>query len=111
MIKHRPPSSAVRCLLLFSLLLIPFVFAQAQSATATLSGTVVDQNNAVVPGAAITVTNTATGLKRAAVTNDEGYFTIPLLPPSSYVVRTKHSGFSPLPISHVVLNVGDQHAF
>src|SRR5260370_36475061 len=38
--------------------------AFGQSATATLSGTVVDQNNAIVQGAAITVTNTATGLKR-----------------------------------------------
>jgi len=86
------------------------VFAQAQSATATLSGTVVDQNNAVVPGAAITVTNTATGLKRETATNDEGHFTIPLLPPSSYVVRAEHSGFSPIQIPSVVLNVGDQKA-
>ena len=110
MTKHRPPSSAIRCLLLFVLLLFPCVFAQAQSATATLSGTVVDQNNAVVPGAMITVTNTATGLKRETTTNDEGYFTIPLLPPSSYVVRAEHSGFSPIQIPSVVLNVGDQKA-
>src|SRR5260370_16375736 len=108
MIKHRPPSSAVRCLLLFSLLLIPFVFVQAQSATATLSGTVVDQNNAVVPGAAITITNTATGLKRETATNDAGYFTIPLLPPSSYVVRAEHARFSPINIPTALLNVGHQ---
>src|SRR5260370_25932946 len=104
MIKHRPPSSAVRCLLLFSLLLIPFVFAQAQSTTATLSGTVVDQNNTVVPGAVITVTNTATGLKRETTTNDEGYFTIPSLPPSSYVVLAEHSCCSPIQLPSPLLN-------
>ena len=57
--------------------------AHGQSTSATLSGTVEDQNRAVVPGATVTAENKITGLKRRAITNGEGYFTIPLLPPSA----------------------------
>jgi len=64
----------------------------------------------VVPGATVTAENKATGLKRQATTNDEGQFTIPLLPPSTYTVTAQAGGFSPVQISNVVLNVGDQKA-
>jgi len=81
--------------------------AFAQSASATLSGTVTDQNGAVVPSAEITIINKATGLQRQATTNDQGDFTVPLLPPSNYTVRAQHSGFAPVEFPNVVLNVGD----
>jgi hypothetical protein len=82
--------------------------ALGQSASATLSGTVEDQNSAVVPGATITAENKATGLKRQAITNEEGSFTIPLLPPSRYTVTAQAQGFAPVQIDNVVLNVNDQ---
>lgn len=108
MISHRP--FALRSLLvLFALCALPFA-TYAQTATATLSGTVVDQNGAVVPGTDVTIINTGTGLQRQVTTNDEGYFTVPLLPPSTYSVRAQHTGFSPVEIQNVVLNVGDQKA-
>ncbi len=84
--------------------------AHGQSTSATLSGTVEDQNRAVVPGATVTAENKITGLKRRAITNGEGYFTIPLLPPSAYSVTAQAEGFSPVQVSNVVLNVGDQKA-
>ena len=103
-----------RCLLLTCVVLIAHdslrITAFAQSSSATLSGTVVDQNGAVLPSAEVTIINTATGLQRKATTNDEGYFTMPLLPPSTYSVRALHTGFSPIEIPNVVLNVGDQKA-
>ena len=99
-----------RGLLLFALCTLPFALANAQSATATLSGTVVDQNGAVVAGASITITNTATGLSRQTTTNDEGSFTVPLLQPSTYTVSAEREGFAPLRVENVVLNVGDQKA-
>jgi len=107
--QHSP--FALRSLLLASVLLalcaLPFA-AHAQTATATLSGTVVDQNGAVVPDAAITVENIGTALKREATTNDEGYFTVPLLPPAIYSVTAQRAGFMVLRLEKVVLNVGDQ---
>jgi len=82
--------------------------ALGQSATATLSGTVEDQNGAVVPGASITVLNTATSLRRQATTSTEGSFTIPLLPPGTYALTAEREGFAPVKVPNVVLNVGDQ---
>src|SRR5260370_42568500 len=82
----------------------------AQSSTATLSGTVEDQNGAIVPGAAVTLVNRATGLQRETMTNDQGSFTIPLLQPSTYSVTVRREGFAPAQIQNVVLNVGDLKA-
>jgi hypothetical protein len=98
------PTILVFLLSAFSLL--PSAFAQ--SATATLSGTVEDTNGAVIPGVAITVTNTATALQRKTATNDTGYFIVPLLPPGTFIVRAERDGFAPVETQNVVLNVGDQ---
>ncbi len=107
----RNPKSAIRnALLLFALCALPFASAHAQSTSATLSGTISDQNGAAIPGVAVTVTNVATRLKREAVTNDEGYFTAPLLPPATYTIGARRDGFAPVQINDVVLNVGDQKA-
>ena len=84
--------------------------ADAQSATATLSGTVRDPNNAVIAGAKVTATNNATGLKREATTNSSGSFSIPLLPPSSYNVLVENQGFTSTEINDVTLNVNDNVA-
>jgi Carboxypeptidase regulatory-like domain len=104
------PSLIARWLTLFALCAFPFAVATAQSATATLSGTVTDPNNAVVPGAHVTATNNGTGLKREATTNGSGIFTIPLLPPSTYTVLVENQGFTPAEIKDVTLNVGDNVA-
>src|SRR6266542_6137575 len=84
------------------------VTAYAQSSTATLSGTVVDQDGAVVPGANITVINAATAQQRQATTNDRGDFTVPLLPPATYTIRVERQGFAIAEVSNVILNVNDQ---
>ena len=82
----------------------------AQSATATLSGTISDQNNAAIPGVDVTVTNVGTRLKREVKTNSDGSFTVPLLPPATYTINARADGFAPIEIQNVVLNVGDQKA-
>src|SRR5713101_8974837 len=82
--------------------------ALGQSASATLSGTVEDERGAVIPGVSVTAVNTGTQLSRDAVTNDQGYFTIPLLPPGAYTLKAHAQGFAPVEFPNVVLNVGDQ---
>src|SRR5258707_722119 len=72
--------------------------ASAQVATATLSGTVADQNGAVVVGATITVLDVNTRRQRETTTNDQGYFVIPLLPPTTYKVSVARTGFAPVEI-------------
>ena len=96
-------------------LLLLFVFHQsslhrvsAQSASATLSGTVMDEDGAVIPGVNIAVISIAQGFERNTTTNSEGIFVVPLLSPGSYTVKAEHKGFSPAEISNVILNVNDQ---
>jgi hypothetical protein len=114
MLKRNALKLCIRHLLMAAVLLTTahclLTTVAAQSATATLSGEVVDQNGAVVPGANVTVTNTGTGQARHATTNESGSFSIPLLPPGTYTINAQHDGFAPVRIQDVVLNVGDQKA-
>src|SRR2546422_1071893 len=93
-------------LLLFALCSLPLA-AYAQSATATLSGTVTDQNGAIVPDVEVTVMNADTSTRRQVTTNDSGSFTVPLLPPGRYTITARRDGFAPVEIPNLVLNVGD----
>ncbi|MFI5072743.1 MAG: TonB-dependent receptor domain-containing protein, partial [Terriglobales bacterium] len=67
--------------------------ARAQEATGKIVGTVFDQQGAVIPGAQVTVTNTATGVTSTSVTNNEGYFEVPNIPIGTYNVTVEHNGF------------------
>ncbi|HSL21484.1 MAG TPA: TonB-dependent receptor [Vicinamibacterales bacterium] len=67
---------------------------QSRATTADLSGLVVDQSGAILPGASVTATNAATGLERTAETGGDGRFTLPALPPGSYSVRVTMPGFA-----------------
>ncbi|HLM01004.1 MAG TPA: carboxypeptidase-like regulatory domain-containing protein, partial [Pyrinomonadaceae bacterium] len=74
----------------FTFLLTQSVFAQA---TGSLSGTVKDPNQAVVPGVVVTVKNSATNLTRTATSDEEGRWTIPVLPVGVYSVTHEKEGF------------------
>src|SRR5258705_9349495 len=79
------------CLLLSLISYRTFVVTvHAQSATATLSGTVVDENGAVVPNVNIAVISLVQGFQRSTATNSEGAFVVPLLPPGTYNVKAEH---------------------
>jgi hypothetical protein len=81
---------------------------RGQSATATLSGTVMDQNGGVLPGVNVAVISIAQGFQRFATTNESGTFVVPLLPPGNYVVKAEHEGFTPTEVRDLSLNVNDQ---
>lgn len=82
----RSVSSAV-CLLFLSIFsLSSLSSAFAQSANPTLSRTVTDQGEAVIPDVDIVVTSNAQGFQRPATANEEGIFIVPLLASGNYVV-------------------------
>ena len=70
------------CLISFLIARPDPAFAQARD-TASLFGTVTDAQSAVVAGARLTLTSTATGLSRNAVTDNSGGFVFALLPVGS----------------------------
>ena len=97
-------------LALLALCLLPMTCAWAQSATATLSGTVVDEQSNVVPDVKITLQNDATSRTRDVTSNDSGRFTMPLLPPGTYTLTARGGGFAPVKINNIVLNVNDERS-
>jgi hypothetical protein len=58
-----------------------------------ISGQVRDPTGAAVAGANVTVTNIATNAIRTSITNDEGIYSFPALPPGTYSVRVEKAGF------------------
>src|SRR6266566_1949116 len=92
--------------LVFSPLLLPT--AHAQVAGATLSGTVSDQSGGVLPQAAISIKNIATGITRASTTSTAGFYSVPNLLPGAYEIRASAQGFSTELQTGITLTVGEQ---
>ena len=69
-------------LLLISLWAAP-TSGQVDVASATLKGTITDQNEALVAGATVTATSLDKGISRTATTGTEGSYQIPVLPPGT----------------------------
>jgi hypothetical protein len=82
------------------------VAAQSQSTTGLIQGTVVDQNEAVVPGAKVTVNNTETGFERVVTSNSDGFFSAPLLPLGKYRITAQAQGFADSILENVELTIG-----
>src|SRR5262245_8214841 len=99
--KHRP---FVTGLLYAGLMFCLTGAARAQ--TSEVTGRVTDQAAAIVDGAEITITNIDTGASRRAVTNSEGYYTVPLLQPGRYRLTARKDGFKPIARDGVMLEVG-----
>ncbi len=82
--------------------------AFAQGGRTEITGTVVDQDKAVLPGVTVTVVNEATGLQRTAITSGDGRFVIPTLVPGTYTVKAELANFQTVTQTGVVLNVGQE---
>jgi hypothetical protein len=80
--------------------------AQSQAANGSIEGTVVDSSGGLLPGVAVTVTNTDTGAQRTVVTNAAGMFRAPLLTLGAYKVVAELEGFKKYEESGVKLSVG-----
>lgn len=92
----------VICLLLGSLSL------QAQLLTGSISGTVQDQLNAVIPNATVVLVNQSTTDTRKTVSNDRGYFSFAGAIPGSYTISVQATGFKSWKQTGITLNIGDE---
>jgi hypothetical protein len=82
------------------------VFAQSQATTGVIEGTVYDPDGGVLPGATVTLTNTATNFEQVVTTGNEGRFRAVLLPLGPYRITVSLDGFANLVRSGVDLAVG-----
>ena len=78
----------------------------AQAPTGQISGAVTDPSGAVITGAAVTVTNAATNIRRDTVTNDNGLFNVTALPPGVYSLQVDAKGFPKQLRDNIELQVG-----
>jgi hypothetical protein len=80
--------------------------AHAQVVYGTLTGTVQDKTGAVLPNAAVVITNQATGETRSTTTNSSGEYHIVNLEPGAYTVSVKAtSSFAPFSEKNVPIEV------
>jgi hypothetical protein len=87
--------------------LSPHSFAQTAS-TGAIRGTVTDQSGAVVPGAEVKAKNESTGAESQSVSQQDGTYVIPMLPPGKYRVSVALSGFSTATRAGVQVNVTER---
>lgn len=75
---------------------------------AQIAGRVSDPAGSVVPEARIVVTNVDTGAAREAMSNDQGYYTMPSLSPGNYRVSVQKEGFKSIARSGMQLLSDDK---
>jgi outer membrane receptor protein involved in Fe transport len=90
---------------LLVLALSAVAFAQSTT-TGSIGGVVSNPNKEVVPGASVTVKNIGTNKEDTATTDDTGRFKVANLQPGNYAVTVNSSGFSPMTVENVVVEIG-----
>ena len=81
--------------------------AFSQETRSTIVGRVTDASGAIVLGAEVRATNTATGVAAVAKTNDSGNFTLPYLLPGPYRLNASLQGFKTFARDGIELRVNE----
>src|SRR5713226_6873338 len=80
----------------------PSAFAQT---TGQVVGTVVDAQGGVLPGVTVSATSPQLQGTRAAVTDANGTFRFPTLPPGTYSIKADLAGFQPAAQENVTVSL------
>lgn len=95
-------------LMLAAMLTSSIAVSHAQTATATIVGTVLDPQGGVVANATVVARNVDTGIERTTQSTSEGLYRFGNLPPGVYDVSVDAKGFSKAAAKAVKLQVGEQ---
>jgi len=92
------------------LLLTPSLFAQTTVATGSIVGTITDPSDAVVTGAEVAITNSATGQVIHVNTNSAGTYNSGALIPGDYILQVTAKGFRTvrMPITVLIGNTASR---
>ena len=88
-----------------AVLLLP-AGARGQQGITELRGRVIDQQSAVVPGAAVTVRNQDTGMFRETLTNADGTYFVTGIVPGNYEITVALEGFKKYNRRDILLEIG-----
>lgn len=80
--------------------------ALAQGTTGSINGTVTDNTAAVLPGVTVTASGPAIMGVQTAVTNEQGQYRFPSLPPGTYRLEYQLSGFSTVIREGIIVSIG-----
>src|SRR2546428_14058005 len=75
-------------------LLFTSAAAFAQQTTGNITGRILDQQSAAVPGATVTAKNPATGFTRSEASDSEGVYRLTGLPVGTYDITAELQGFT-----------------
>jgi len=92
------------------ILLLSCASAFAQQTTGTITGRVVDQQGAAIPGATITAKSPSTGFTRTETSDVEGIYRLSALPVGIYEVTAELQGFATVSKKDVEVNVAQTQA-
>ena len=84
---------------------------QAPAATAGLHGVVADPSGAVIPGAAISLTDAQGHTIASAISGSDGSYTFASVPPGTYIVLVNAQGFGTLTTRSLPLTAGANRVF
>jgi hypothetical protein len=104
MLFRKPPTRS--CLISSVVLILLVLPAFSQETTGTITGSVSDPQNALVPGAVLTLNNLDQGASRKATSNQQGIYEFRFLEPGRYQVAASRTGFRQLVKTDLVLTVG-----
>lgn len=76
------------------------------STTATMQGRVTDSSGAVLPGVTVTATSPSMIGEQAQVTNENGSYRFPAVPPGTYQLRFELPGFNTVARTDIQLTLG-----
>jgi hypothetical protein len=92
--------------ILFVLIVVVLVASAVRAEVGgKITGVVKDQTGSVIPGAAVVVTNTQTGLKLTATTDQDGVFTFPVLSVGQYQIDVTADAFKSYRKTGLVIDI------
>ena len=101
--------SAFLSLLLLFVLAFTVGSAYAVDVNARIKGTVTDPSGAVIPGATVTATNTATGVKYPTKSLANGDYLFPQLPVGTYSITVSSPGFKTFAATGIILTIDQEY--
>jgi Carboxypeptidase regulatory-like domain len=96
-------STMIRILFCFLTLLLVSFGIMGQANRASITGTVTDASGGVMAGVDITARNTETNIETSTVSNGDGIYALPNLPPGTYALTFRKTGFKEIQQSEITL--------